>query len=244
MGRAATVETPQKGSELELDDQVWPHHPLSELARISLIAATEHLQLAGEIVGSKHLHVTADFTVLRGGLVGGATAVWLLGPDDPVERQQRGLRHVVEWYRRKRQYDEAMRPFCPDVDRSRLEAQINHTEQRRVEARGKWVRTPTLTEAESPSDSKRIEWSASFAFHNDQQLVDAIKSLWSAMSGDAHALGWQLISRRSGAMTSDGSGLATMIASASIESLAEPYLGAYKLVKRGWSLFDQRCTGD
>ena len=47
------------------------------------------------------VYPTSHFTVLRGALVGAAQSVWLLSPDDALERQQRALRVIDEWYRRR-----------------------------------------------------------------------------------------------------------------------------------------------
>lgn len=44
--RAQTVEEPESGSDLALDDKIFPHMAISELARMSLVLAGEHLRLA------------------------------------------------------------------------------------------------------------------------------------------------------------------------------------------------------
>ncbi|HKJ10953.1 MAG TPA: hypothetical protein VJ976_01045 [Ornithinimicrobium sp.] len=87
-------------SDLEVDAHIWRWHPPYEVARQSLIAAVQHLNLARTAIEAREVYPTSHFTVLRGALVGAAQGVWLLAPDDAQERQQPpspcGARHVAE----------------------------------------------------------------------------------------------------------------------------------------------------
>src|SRR5665647_1555533 len=102
--RAATTEPPQPGSELAVDDEVFPRHPISEVARMSLVSAGEHLRMARDAIEAGRLYPSAHFTLLRGGLVGAAQAVWVLGPDDHAERQERGLTVLAEMHVQMRKH--------------------------------------------------------------------------------------------------------------------------------------------
>ncbi len=44
--RSREVEQPERGSEAAEDDTIWPYQPPSEIVRQSLVAATQHLNLA------------------------------------------------------------------------------------------------------------------------------------------------------------------------------------------------------
>ena len=89
--RAHRVEEPERGSELAVDDEIFHRMAISQLARLSLIAAGEHLRLALDALQGKQLYPTSHFTVLRGTLVGASQAVWILAPQDRDERRERGL---------------------------------------------------------------------------------------------------------------------------------------------------------
>ena len=93
------VDTPkpvQPGSELDEDDAALAPFQLSHGAHQSLFVAVDHLHaLRTLVVDAKWLHSNAPFTLVRGGLENGATALWMLGPDDPVERRLRRLRNVL-----------------------------------------------------------------------------------------------------------------------------------------------------
>ncbi|WP_444963926.1 hypothetical protein [Nocardiopsis sp. M1B1] len=73
--RAHRVEEPQRGSELGVDDQIFERMAISQLARLSLIAAGEHLRLALDAINAQQLYPSSHFTVLRGALVGASQAV-------------------------------------------------------------------------------------------------------------------------------------------------------------------------
>ena len=241
--RARSPEAPQRGANLAADDTVWPARRVSETARLALVASSEHLQLACQVVDGPRGYATALHTVLRGALLGAATAVWIVGPDDAQERQQRALRLAAEWYRRIGQYGEISRPHCPPQDLSNLDDQIQHSRAQQDKVRILWKATPTITAREKPKDTKVIDWIADFLFHTDASKATSVRRQWAELSGDAHALGWQLVTRRTAPMTREPGGFRLTATEGSIEQIAEPYLAAFDVLKRGWSLFDRRCTG-
>lgn len=241
--RARTAEEPQPGAELQADDRIWPARRVSETARLALVGASEHLQLACQVVDGPRGYATALHTVLRGALLGAVTAVWVLGPPEADERQQRGLRLAAKWYGRKAQYDEACRPHCPPEDLSVLNDQVQHSKAQAAMVKALWTATPTMTEAQSPSDTQVMEWVADYMFGNDEARAASIMRYWSELSGDAHALGWQLVSRRTSPLMREPGGFRLASTEADISHIADPYLASFTVLKRGWSLFDQRCSG-
>lgn len=242
--RGRTIEPPQPGSELAEDDKLWPWLPTSESARVALVAASEHLQLVGECVERQRLYVTASHTTLRAALLGAASAVWLLGPTDSQERRQRGLRSASEWYRRKAQADELRLDSCPPAERAQLSLQIQHSQDRWRESRSLWAATDTLNARENPKDTQVIDWVARCMFAEDQTKQTSLRVHWAEMSGDAHALGWQLLARRTAPMTRTDIRLYETVVRSEIDHVADPYMAAFTVLRRGWSLFDQRSSED
>lgn len=222
---------------------MFPWRPVSETTRLALVAGSEHLQLACQVVDGPRGYATASHTVIRGALLGGSTAVWILGPDDPQERQQRGLRLAHEWYRRKKRADEISRAHCPPQDLPRLDEQIKHSEKQAEKVKAMWTARPLFSAKEKPTDTKIIEWVADFLFSKRPAKEASVLGYWSELSGDAHALGWQFLGRRTSPMARDRGPLHRTEAEAGIEHLADPYLAAHAVVERGWALFDRRCTG-
>lgn len=88
--RAQRIEEPEVGSDLAIDDRIFPHMAISQLARTSLVTAGEHLRLALDAIKANQLYPSSHFTVLRGALVGASQAVWVLEPEDRGQRSERG----------------------------------------------------------------------------------------------------------------------------------------------------------
>lgn len=242
VARGRTLEEPRPGSDLADDDKTWPFLRASEIARLALVAASDHLQLVGESVDRKRLYASALHTPLRGALVGGATAVWVVAPDDAHERRQRALRIATEWYQHKADYDGMLLPVCPPELRHRLTDEIGHSIKRGAECRLLWQSTDTLTATERPKDTKVIHWVADTLYPGEPAKALRVKAQWADMSGGTHAVGWQLLFHRTAPMTPTPDGLRKATVVNEIEHLLEPYLVAYSVVRRGWLLFDQRCS--
>lgn len=241
--RGRSPEEPQPGADLASDDKLFPARRTSESARLALIASSEHLQLACQVVDGPRGYATALHTVLRSALLGAATAVWIVGPSDPHERQQRALRQAREWYRRVALYGETCRPHCPPQELPHLSRQIEDARAQAAVVRGLWQASPTLTADEKPDDTKIVGWVADFLFPSDLAKATTIRRDWAEHSGDAHALGWQLLSRRTSPLQRERSGFHMTVAEADVDKVADPYLAAFAVLKRGWGFFDQRCTG-
>lgn len=240
--RSRSPERPERGSELDTDARIWPWHPPYEVARQSLIAAVQHLNLARTAIAAGEIYPTSHFTVLRGALVGAAQGVWLLAPDVGHERQQRALRVIDEWYSRRTQYNRANDSArLSSAGQARLLEQTRHLEQRRSQARALWASTDTLSANEKLNVTSVITSASADTFTEPTLQVEA-GLLWNMMSGDAHALGWPL-TLRSRDWTKDRDGLGVGAAGGDLLDIAQPYVASFRLLKRGWSLFDRRAEG-
>lgn len=240
--RSRTAEEPQRGSEAALDDAIWPWMPPSEIARQSLVAATQHLNLARTAVEARDIYPSSHFTVLRGGLVGASQALWILGPEDRVERQQRGLRVIDEWYRRALQHAAEYLPLIEhEADRREMQRGMLHMRGRRDDARLLWRETSTLSDKQTLELTDVIVWSASEVIQ-DPLRAALVKPLWQQLSGDAHALGWAVLTRSSLVERQPG-GMAVFAAGGDLRRVSQAFTLSYRILKAGWSLFDRRCEG-
>ncbi|MBH0007907.1 hypothetical protein [Salinibacterium sp. SWN1162] len=233
--RAHRVEEPERGSELAVDDEIFQHMAISQLARLSLTAAGEHLRLALDAINAKQLYPSSHFTVLRGALVGASQAVWILGPQNRDVRRERGLTVLSEMYAQMDKYYAFLDStgLEPD-DRADLDDQRLWLGERRddvVSIRHTGA-TLKLTEV--------IGAAADYAFA-DLPSRDAARRLWREMSADAHVLGWSLFQRTTFGAPDRRSGVGEGKAPGSPEHIAEPFIASYKLLRCGWSLFDRRC---
>lgn len=238
--RSRGVERPEPDSDLAGDEAVWPYLDPAEVARQSLVSATQHLNLARAAMEAGEVFPTAHYSVLRGALVGASMAVWVLGPDVAVDRQQRALRVVDEFYRRALQYHGEIRPHVDEAhpDAAQWIDAGEHMRRRRAEARAKWTSAEGLTEGQALETTGVVSAVAATVF-GPREALD-VRLLWRQMSGDAHALTWQLVGR-SRLAQNVGGGMAEFAAGGDLVELAYVFGKVHRLTKRGWSLFDRRC---
>jgi len=238
--RSRKAEVPERASELETDAGVWKWFPPAEVARQSLVAASQHLNLARTAIKAEDIYPTSHYTVLRGALVGGAVAVWVLSPDASHDRQQRGLRVAHEWVHRALQYNDdyvsMSDPAAPEIQQ--LKDAGNHVRQRRDEIRALWAAGTDLSAKQALVVTDVVDAAAASVF--DLQTAAETKLLWRLMSGDAHALGWPILARASD-MQPVGGGLGEFRAGGDLVGLAHAFDKCHRLVRAGWSLFDRRC---
>lgn len=237
--RAHRLETPQPRSELDADDKVFPKHPVSETARLSLTSSGEHLRAVATTIEAVQLYPTATFTTLRGALVGAAQAVWILSPDDPHDRQQRALAVVRESYVQLRAYDNEVLKDPGLTETERLEV-LDHVE---------WL-TTRIGEVDALRTSGArldltnivIPGALNAAFDNERLTAAGILQ-WRMMGGDAHVLPWAIVRRGTFSGPEDEHGRSEGAVAGNFGHIAEPFILAYRLVRVGWGLFDRRCEG-
>jgi hypothetical protein len=229
------VEQPEAGSDLAIDDEIYPHMAISQLARMSLVLAGEHLRLALDAIIAKQLYPSSHFTVLRGALVGASQAVWVLGPEDRGQRRERALSVLTEMYAQMDKYYGFLASTKLDGnDCASLDDQRSWLSERQagVTAIRKGRASLNLTDV--------IGAASDHAFASDARR-EAVRRLWREMSADAHVLGWSLFQRSSFGPPDRRTGIGEGRAPGSPEHVAEPFLASYRLLGCGWSLFDRRC---
>lgn len=234
--RCRKVEEPIAGSQLAADDKIWVNYEISQVARSCLASSTQHLNLALTAVKVMDIYPSAHYTVLRGGLVGACQAVWVLGPDDALERQQRGLRLITEnyaqalkWVRRGKEAGLVNAP----------PSEVDHLEDRRRQSRELWRETEGLSKNQELNLTEVISYASTFLLGVGVE-AESLNLQWRELSGDAHVLGWSLMTR-SDLIARVGGGIGEFAAGGDLQRLAESYMLIFRMLKRGWSLFDQRC---
>lgn len=184
---------PAPGSPLSADDELWSHHPLSQVAWLAMISASDHLDLICKVVeiAEEHSFITAPFSLARGALVAASQALWILADQSPVTRQQRGLSIAIESAQQRLGYQNEQLKVCSPEQRALSQRQIDD------------LLKPMLVEALNLSkkgfgytDTKVIAEAARYRFAGAKNM-DAILVTadlhWRRLGGDAHALGWQLM---------------------------------------------------
>ncbi|UTT40481.1 hypothetical protein NMP99_04085 [Glutamicibacter mishrai] len=235
--RAQRIEPPERGSELQLDDAGFAEHPISEMARTSLISAGEHLRLAWTAIKVGQLYPIAHFTTLRSALLAASQAVYILGPEDSEVRRGRGLAAVAESYKRSRQFhkDTLKYPGLTETGRQEIDTQIVWLTERLDQ-----VRQAGAENSLNITD-KVIPYASKLVYGRDETLELEVNLLWRKLSGDAHSLTWSMAQRTVFLPAKAGQNLSEGASRGSLEEVAQPFEASYRILKRGWSLYDQRC---
>lgn len=182
---------PGAGSALAVDDQLWPHHPTSQVVWAAMVSASDHLDLVMTIADAieEQTYITAWFSVARGALVAASQALWIVGSEDPNIRQQRALSIGVEHLAQRIGYQREQLKVCSPEQQELSQAQLDE------------VLLPMLEEAKQKvkkgyryTDTKVIEQAVRYRFSEDtENAVVTADLIWRRLGGDAHALGWQLL---------------------------------------------------
>lgn len=235
--RAQKLEEPQPGSELSEDNKVFLQ-PISDEARLSLISAGEHLRLAWTAIKAGELYPTAHFTTLRGALMAASQAVYILGPDDPGVRRERGLAVIFESYHRLRQFHvECLNmPDLGEDDHQKIHDHLIWLDTRKAGAKAAGAQAKGVNMSDDV-----IPYACALVYERRPDLQHSVMRLWRQMSADAHSLAWAKMLRAQFQQPKRGHVLAEGTVGGSLEDVVEPFEASYRILKRGWSLFDQRC---
>lgn len=235
--RMSRQEIPLPGSDLDADDKALAGTVPSELASIALTSATECLQLVRETLDSQRTYVSATNGPIRTALLAASHTVYQLASDEPEVRRERQRFAQRAYYlnmnayfreRLKREPD----PYFEEVVKGNKEKINALDEILGCDKRGKPRRAATDTDVVG-------EAAGTFGEPN----AGILRTHWRRLSGDAHALGWQLLvdgvkKERTvghmfeGKLLSDGA------------NTMRHFLTAATMMRRAWSLFDQRCSDD
>lgn len=211
--------------------------PISQLARLSLISAGEHLRLALDAIKLGQVYPSSHFTVLRGALVAASQAVWILSPERRDLRQERGLTVLTEMYTQMDKYYSLLGSTQLETsDHASLENQRAWLTERRDDVASIRKTKASLNLTDVTGDA------ADYVFA-DRASRDKVRRIWREMSADAHALSWSLFQRSNFEPGDRRTGVGIGVAGGDPQHVAEPFLASYQLLRYGWSLFDRRCEG-
>ncbi|MGB3443673.1 MAG: hypothetical protein WBA97_33470 [Actinophytocola sp.] len=245
--RAKQLERPEPGSDLAEDDSAFSYQPISETVRLSLISAGEHLRLVWDGLELKNYYTMSQYSAVRTAIVGAAQAVWVLAPNEPTTRRERGYIAITDTYVQLRKYHELVLRQATELQRlqltpereAKLRDQIAWVESREAAVRALRTGQAMLNVAAF------IEAAAPEIFPGDEFRQAGLRQAWNILSSDAHVLSWSLAMRTTFATPADNlTGLSTGAADGrSLGGLAAWFSLAMHSLRRGWSLFDRRCEG-
>lgn len=196
-GVTKTLQLPTPQSDLAGDDLIYPLHPTSSIAWQAIGSSIDHLGLVRDALVSKpSLRPFAFYTPLRAALLSSSRAVWILHPDEPSERQQRGLIVANEDNRRFRQLvaETGSGPFLDDSSSAAYERMVGKLDDRSTaitEAAAGLGMTLSGKGKASITDTAVIREAAKVVHGAESGADHATILLWMTGSGHAHGLSWQ-----------------------------------------------------
>lgn len=227
------------GSELARDDEDWPHFGVSQVAWSGFTVAIEHLRairahIDVQAPNRPNLFAFAHQTLARTALIGAATAVWVLAPDDRAKRIKRA-RNVVTY--QQDEHHKYLRALQGLADHAGTDAVADH-----VAMRGRELAAKRTADGQTAKyETTRIVREAALAAFKTKPLADEVVAGWRSGSGAAHGLMFPLLGRSP--MTqgpSDGQGRATFFVGGHFELFSNAYMAAHHLADHGWSLLVRR----
>lgn len=209
---------PSPASPLAADDSAWPPLPLSQHVWAALAAVYDHLDITRMTIEQNRLFPTGVYSLMRGALLGSCQAWWLVYPKDALERQERGRRFSEEWYRRRIEYQSEFTPDL-DVDEAASSArQLKRFDQDLAELR-------RLRTTKTGFQATRVVREAAESAFPEPNIQREVVREWRRLSGDAHALGWPLMTQTTTWDSDDGP--SSVVVTGSVSSLANVYLASW-----------------
>lgn len=228
------LEIPNRDSALAGDDKALGGTPPSEIARLALISATESLQLVRETLDRGRTFVTATNGPIRTALLGASHVVYQLASEDPNVRQERQRFAQRAYYSNMSTY--LREQLALQQDPYLVELVKGNTAKIKVlndvlgyDSRDKPRRGASDTEVVSDAAKQLSERNGAIA-----------RIHWRRLGGDAHALGWQLLADGVKKQRTEGNLFEGTLHSDESNTHRHFLTGA-AMLKRAWSLFDQRC---
>ena len=242
--RIQQLERPEPGSDLDQDDAVFPYHLISETVRTSLASAGEHLRLVCDGLKCGNIYNASQYSAVRAAIVGAAQAVWIVAPDDPAKRRERGHTVITENYVQLRKYHELTLRWARQLQLSSEDQEQLREEIAWVQSREDAVRAVRSSRAELKGVTF-IESAAPVIFPGDEYRQAGLRRSWNVLSSDAHVLMWSLAQRTTFVSPPNKrSVLSTGTANGhTVGDLAGWFSLALHSLRCGWSLFDRRCEG-
>lgn len=207
-------------SALAEDEAVFKWLSTADIAWQGMCAAQDHLKGFRAWVNTEELFPIATFSLLRGALVGGVIAAYVLIPDKADERIARSLAVSAEWYKNHQIYGREISDYAINPERHSLQIQHSAHRAQQVKELRKLYQHPKLNMTDVIERANAELWPF------DQGRALATKGIWRAGSGDAHALGWSVLTRAYD-MTALDEGMGVFVSGPSSVDVANAYLCAY-----------------
>lgn len=235
--RMGRQESPLTGSDLDADDTALMGQVPSEISRLALVSGTEALQLVRESLNAGLVYVSATNGPIRTALLAASHTVFQLAPDCAEVRRERQRFAQRAYYSNMSSYFRERLKVDPDPYFESLIV----TNGKKIDALNEVLGCSPKGKPRRPVTDTDIVSEAAEEF--GEQNAAIIRLHWRRLSGDAHALGWQLLLDGVQQERTVGHMFEGKLMSDEANTYRH-FTSAASMLKRGWSLFDQRCDVD
>jgi hypothetical protein len=190
-------------------------------------------------IEARRLFAFSHLTLCRSALLGAATAVWVLVPDEPALRITRSRTVALDEHKKHRQYLRDLRAIAPQHEDTAtaaaiVESYISELEQKRAAAseRGELDNTAVIREGVG-------------AVFDAAHAAEAVLA-WRSGSGAAHGFMWEMLGTAGTVQSSvaDQEGIAEFTVGAPLSRFSNAYLAAFLTTQHGWKLLRERGSID
>lgn len=243
--RTPGLDTVDKHSSIDKDDDPLPGSPVRTAASYGLIAAIDHLGLAADLSGTSSQRASSMFTITRAALLGASQAVWVLS-GNREERRLRALSVESDEHRMHRSYingyakDSFIRESAPDEVRELGVLAEKLTKEIRLLRE---IRRGTSYAGDFQSSRMMAEAAAHLSLQpeTDEWLRVALGHEWRMASAAAHARAWPLHVRPTQReLLANGDEIRTM--KTTLAEVAQAVGAATLMTNEAWRLWDLRRT--
>lgn len=233
-------EEPEQDSDLAEDDKPFADQRISEMVRISLISACEHLRLVWDPRTPQSVHHGPTHR-----------CSWRAGwrGTGRLDHGTRRPRHAAApWSRGDRGIVQA----TSEVPRAHARPNLTQDQKQQVRDQVEWIRSRQQALVAVQPQPMQVNLTdvllaiAPVVFPGNPLRQSGLRVGWNVLSSDAHVLMWGISTRAafSRAWPADrNSGLSTGGAGGQLREPAGWHDLIMHSLRRGWSLFDRRCEG-
>jgi hypothetical protein len=177
---------------------------------------------------------------LRGALVGGCLALWVVGCDDDAMRRARALALVAEDCRYRYAFHQSQLQSEDPTRAQHSQPWAEHWEGRRLDLAAVRGGHPKA----SAKVTSIVTWVAREMFGSGADSYATLLGLWQSSSSSAHGLGWGAFARPGLSVVGHdpSRGLSGFNVALDVDDAADQYLTCVALLVLADGLFQQRCS--
>jgi hypothetical protein len=225
----------ESGSDLDGDRLEGPDYTVSDLARTGCGSALDHLSAFSHLVQHTGvLHPLTPFTILRSAIENASQAIWVLAPDDRMQR----ITHVLKLAHENARQQAAAIMLLPDKDSEANQKRRQRTAKICAEAKRLGISEQTVS---AKLEMRRIVADVGGQMFPNRGHRAAVNELiWRSCSGMAHGRKWAMMTLLSVEVPATAKPGDQIPIHSDDENLTSVFDCGYQLTGRALGLYERR----